>query len=86
MVLTSRGGTYSHGARSGFDYQEPYLRAVLAFIGLTDVTFIHAENQLQRDQAELSRQTALRKISEFIGVTPWPSLTNDKPTRTAASN
>ena len=25
------------------DFQEPYLRTLLGFIGLTDVTFIHAE-------------------------------------------
>jgi len=25
------------------DFQEPYLRTLLRFIGLTDVTFIHAE-------------------------------------------
>ena len=27
------------------DFQEPYLRHILGFIGLNDVTFIHAENQ-----------------------------------------
>lgn len=39
-VLTARGGIHA-GAAS--DHQEPYLRQVLAFIGITDVTFIHAE-------------------------------------------
>ena len=27
------------------DFQEPYLRAILAFNGLTDVTFVHVEGQ-----------------------------------------
>ncbi|RON00618.1 FMN-dependent NADH-azoreductase [Pseudomonas brassicacearum] len=39
-VLTARGGIY---AGSTSDHQEPYLRQVMAFIGIHDVTFIHAE-------------------------------------------
>lgn len=39
-VLTARGGIY---AGSGMDHQEPYLRQALAFIGIHDVQFIHAE-------------------------------------------
>ena len=39
-VLTARGGIY---AGSGTDHQEPYLRQALAFIGIHDVQFIHAE-------------------------------------------
>lgn len=75
VVLTARGGAYSDGAeRSRLDYQEPYLRAILAFIGLTDVTFIHAENQLRRDQAELAREAALKKINDFVGLIPWGSM------------
>lgn len=39
-VLTARGGVYSGSA---LDHQEPYLRQALAFVGIHDVTFIHAE-------------------------------------------
>jgi FMN-dependent NADH-azoreductase len=39
-VLTARGGIY---AGSNSDHQEPYLRQVMGFIGIHDVTFIHAE-------------------------------------------
>ncbi len=39
-VLTARGGLY---AGSTSDHQEPYLRQVLAFVGIHDVTFVHAE-------------------------------------------
>src|SRR6266850_5727440 len=46
VVITSRGSAYEKGtAREAFDFQEPYLRHILGFIGLTDVTFIHAESQ-----------------------------------------
>jgi FMN-dependent NADH-azoreductase len=47
FVLTSRGGAYGRGTPTEkFDFQEPYLRHIFGFIGLTDVTFIHAENQM----------------------------------------
>ncbi|WP_166359825.1 FMN-dependent NADH-azoreductase [Pseudomonas akapageensis] len=39
-VLTARGGIY---AGSPSDHQEPYLRQVMGFIGIHDVSFIHAE-------------------------------------------
>ncbi|UVE18937.1 FMN-dependent NADH-azoreductase [Pseudomonas sp. LS44] len=39
-VLTARGGIY---AGSTLDHQEPYLRQALGFIGIHDVSFIHAE-------------------------------------------
>src|SRR5437868_8585126 len=41
IVITARGGAYEKGTpREAFDFQEPYLRHILGFIGLTDVTFI----------------------------------------------
>jgi FMN-dependent NADH-azoreductase len=42
FVLTARGGIY---AGTGLDHQEPYLRQVLGFIGIHEVSFIHAEGQ-----------------------------------------
>ncbi|MGE0718289.1 MAG: FMN-dependent NADH-azoreductase [Alphaproteobacteria bacterium] len=45
FVVVSRGGIYSEGALRAMDFQEPYLRAVLGFLGLDDVTFIRAEGQ-----------------------------------------
>lgn len=43
FVVTGRGGVYSSGPAKGLDFQEPYLRAMLGFLGLDDVTFIHVE-------------------------------------------
>jgi FMN-dependent NADH-azoreductase len=63
VVITSRGGAYEKGTpREKLDFQEPYLRHVLGFVGLTDVTFIHAENQ-HRDGAGPS----LAAAGELIG-------------------
>jgi FMN-dependent NADH-azoreductase len=43
IVVESRGGLYSEGPHQAIDFQEPYLRLLLGFIGLKDVSFIHAE-------------------------------------------
>jgi FMN-dependent NADH-azoreductase len=43
IVVESRGGLYSEGPAAAADFQEPYLRHLLGFMGLTDVTFIRAE-------------------------------------------
>jgi FMN-dependent NADH-azoreductase len=63
FVVTARGGAYEKGTfREKFDFQEPYLRHILGFIGLTDVTFIHAENQAGEGAA-----SSLAAASEQIG-------------------
>jgi FMN-dependent NADH-azoreductase len=62
MVITARGGGYEKGTLTeAFDFQAPYLRHVLGFIGLTNVTFIHAENQL-REQGVASFEAAEGRI------------------------
>lgn len=67
-IVTSRGGAYRPDTPTErFDYQEPYLRHILGFIGLTDVTFIHAENQKPGAQAELARAAAIAEIQRLAG-------------------
>jgi FMN-dependent NADH-azoreductase len=39
----SRGGLYSEGPAQAMDSQEPHLRNLLGFIGITSVTFVRAE-------------------------------------------
>jgi FMN-dependent NADH-azoreductase len=63
IVLTARGGIY---AGSAMDHQEPYLRQVLAFIGIHDVTFIHAEGlNMGGDFVEKGMKQAVEKLAEF---------------------
>lgn len=65
VVLTSRGGSYRPGTRTAqYDYQEPYLRHILGFIGLKDVTFIHAENQKPGELAEAARAAAVEELQQ----------------------
>jgi FMN-dependent NADH-azoreductase len=43
IIASSRGGVYSDGARQVLDFQETYLRGLLGFLGVTDVTLVRAE-------------------------------------------
>jgi FMN-dependent NADH-azoreductase len=70
-VVTSRGGAYRTGTfTERFDHQEPYLRHILGFIGLTDVTFIHAENQKPGVQAEVAKAAAIAEIQQLASAGP----------------
>lgn len=67
IVVESRGGLYSEGPAQAIDFQEPYLRQLLGFIGLTDVTFIRAEKigygPDARDQAVADSRAELAKLA-----------------------
>jgi FMN-dependent NADH-azoreductase len=66
VVISARGGAYEKGTiRETFDFQEPYLRHILGFIGLKDVTFIHAENQ-SREEASASLAAAAERIGAIV--------------------
>ena len=43
ILVLARGGVYSSGPAKPFDFQEPYLRTILGFIGITDVSVVHVE-------------------------------------------
>lgn len=67
IVVESRGGLYSEGPAQALDFQEPYLRQLLGFIGLTDVTFVRAEKigygPDARDQALADSRAVLAKLA-----------------------
>lgn len=44
FCVTSRGSDYSEGTHMHqFDFQEPYLRSIFGFAGITDITFLNAQ-------------------------------------------
>ena len=67
IVVEARGGLYSEGPAQATDFQEPYLRQLLGFIGLADdLTFIRAEKigygPDARDQALADSRAELAKL------------------------
>jgi len=62
LVITSRGGKYA-GPNEKYDFQEPYLKLIFGFVGITDIDFIKAEPMdmgldLQRENIERAKKIA----------------------------
>jgi len=72
LILTSRGGDYSQGSPfRAYDMQEPYLRGIFGFVGLTDVTFLHAQPmdalgpQVMEEKIGLAQTEAIKLADKF---------------------
>jgi FMN-dependent NADH-azoreductase len=67
-VVTGRGGVYSgESPARALDFQEPYLRGMLGFLGLTDVEFIHVEGlNISKEEAEKGRARARQAIGALV--------------------
>jgi FMN-dependent NADH-azoreductase len=65
IVASSRGGFYGKDtAAAAMDFQEPYLRAAFAFIGIDDVEFVRAEGLAVSEQ---HKAEALKSARASIG-------------------
>jgi FMN-dependent NADH-azoreductase len=68
LVISSSGGSYTGSAAVALNFQEPYLRAIFGFIGLTDVQFVVADNLNRGDDAAAqSRERAKNALKELAG-------------------
>jgi FMN-dependent NADH-azoreductase len=66
FIASARGGAYGEGAPAAFlDHQETFIKGALAFIGLTDVTFIRAEGLAMPGQKEPSVAAAQAQIAKI---------------------
>lgn len=51
LVITAEGGQYRPGMPTeSYNFHEPYLRAILGFMGITDINFIHADGLTMGDE------------------------------------
>ncbi len=52
LIVTARGGSYPKDTPyHAYDLQEPYLRLIFGFIGITDIEVVHVENLMGGDEA-----------------------------------
>lgn len=69
IIASTRGGIYSEGPAAVADHQEPYLRTVLNFFGVTDIQFVRAEGVAmgpeQKDQAIESALNSLHQVTRL---------------------
>lgn len=68
IIISSRGGVYSQGPMQAMDHQESYLKAVLGFLGITDITIIRAEGvAMGEEAAKKAIETAQTQVAEIVG-------------------
>jgi len=66
IIASSRGGFYGKDTpAAAMDFQEPYLRAAFAFIGIHDVEFVRAEGIAIGDE---QKAAALKSARSTIGT------------------
>jgi FMN-dependent NADH-azoreductase len=66
-VLSASGGTYESGTPSGaMNFMDPYLKAVLSFIGIGDIAFVTAGGASQLMRGSLTREEFMRPTLERV--------------------
>lgn len=70
VVITSRGGDYTSSETRKNDFQEPYLRTIFGFIGVTDISFIIAQpmdmgTKIQAEKIKEAQTTARQFAGRF---------------------
>ncbi|HEX4231162.1 MAG TPA: NAD(P)H-dependent oxidoreductase [Bryobacteraceae bacterium] len=66
-VLIASGGVYELGTPAGaFNFIEPYLKAMLGFVGVTDVKFVTAGGVAQIMTGAVDRETFLKATLELV--------------------
>ena len=70
FIITARGSSgYGAGERyETLNHQDPYLRTIFGFIGITDITFVHVENdEVGGTGLEQSIANAHTQIAQLAG-------------------
>jgi len=65
FLAVASGGVYSEGPMSAYDSSEPFLRNVLGFLGMTDVTTFRAEGVKIPQLAETALPKAVEAVTEY---------------------
>ncbi|WP_373991032.1 FMN-dependent NADH-azoreductase [Duganella sp. BuS-21] len=68
IVFVATGGAYSAGPAAAYDHTTTYLRSVLGFLGMTDVTFVVAEGVAMGEEAVASAIAKSRAQIEAIAA------------------
>ncbi len=63
FVISARGGRYgSDSPARGMNHQDTYLKTVLGFLGLTDVTFVNAEGLSAGEQGVKAAESEIEAL------------------------
>lgn len=67
-VAMSSGGIYSEGPSAAYDFVAPYLKAVLGFLGMTDLTVVRAEGLAIPGVQDTAVQKGLDSVQVAVGA------------------
>ena len=66
-IVVASGGVYGPGSpAAAMNHIDPYLKTILAFIGVTDVTFITAGGSARLMSGKVDRETFLQPALEQV--------------------
>lgn len=73
VCVTTRGGDYSkQSAMHAYDFQEPYLRAIFGFVGITDMHFINAQPvDITPELREVAIAAAIEETRRLVVTSDW---------------
>jgi FMN-dependent NADH-azoreductase len=66
ILVLARGGVYSDGPARGLDFQEPYLRSMLGFLGITDVHVVRVEGVAMGEDALKRAMASAREQADTV--------------------
>jgi FMN-dependent NADH-azoreductase len=72
-LVHARGGIYSEGPLKALDYQEPYLKLLLGFIGVTDVEVVRVEGVALGP--EVAQKAVTAALAHVETLSPTPAVT-----------
>jgi FMN-dependent NADH-azoreductase len=78
VCITSRGGDYSEQSPfHAYDFQEPYIRAIFGFVGITDIHFINTQPMdITREMREAAITSALEEARSLVANSDWYAAKN----------
>ena len=72
VVVVSSGSDYSSDFMRGYDFVESYLRAIFGFVGITDITFFHAQAMdVSPEVRKAGQKTVIAEARAFVRSGAW---------------
>jgi len=72
IVVSSRGSDYSSEYMKAYDFVESYLRAILGFVGITDIRFFFAQPMdISRDTRMAAARKAITEVRAYASSGLW---------------
>ena len=62
-VALASGGIYSEGQMASYDFVAPYLKAIMGFLGMTDVTVVRAEGMAMPGVQDTAVQKGIDSVT-----------------------